>query len=151
MDIQNNGFDGVFRFTNITEEDFVFLWNNKEYIFPAGKSTPMIIANESPENVQEIRKKAAYKLAQREFYKGDIYNQMKEQGRGLPPTYDDKLLEPMIKTCLNPLPIGFATVKELPKEDESKYTSKAVSENSNLNNDFKDAPVQALGQVFPTS
>ena len=76
---------------------------------------------------------------------------MKEQGRGLPPTYDDKLLEPMIKTCLNPLPIGFATVKELPKEDESKYTSKAVSENSNLNNDFKDAPVQALGQVFPTS
>ena len=140
-------FDGVFRFTNVTDEDFVFFWNNKEYVYPAGKTTPMLIANETSENIQEIRKKAAYKLAQREFYKGDIYNTMKEQGRGLPPLYDDKVLEPMIESCLKPLPLGQAIVKDVPKSKEV-FKSKAVTGSSNLNSEFKDEPVEELGVTF---
>lgn len=143
----NTNFDGVFRFTNVTDEDFVFLWNNKEYIYPAGKTTPMIISNETAENIQEIRKKAAYKLAQREFYKGKLYETMKEQGKGLPPLYDEKLLEPMIESCLKPLPLGQAIVKEVPKKAE-KFTSKAVNGGANLNTEFKDDPVQELGVTF---
>lgn len=142
-----NNFDGVFRFTNITDEDFVFLWNNKEYVFPAGKTTPMIIANETPENIQNIRKKCAYKLAQREFYKGKVYNEMKEQGRGLPPLYDEKLLEPMIESCLKPLPVGNVIVKEV-KTPKVKFTSKAITNGANLNSEFKDEPIQELGVTF---
>jgi len=50
-------FDGVFKFTNASKEDFKVLWNNKEYTFPAESTCPMIIPGEMPENVQEIRKK----------------------------------------------------------------------------------------------
>lgn len=44
-------FDGVFKFTNATDEDFAVLWNNKEYVYPANTSCPMVIANESAENI----------------------------------------------------------------------------------------------------
>lgn len=145
-----NNFDGVFRFTNVTDEDFKVLWNNKEYTFPAGKTTPMIIQGETPENVQQIRKKFAYKLAQREFYKGSVYNTMKEQGRGLPPLYDEKVLEPLIESCLQPLPMAKLEVKDVPKKQE-KFTSKAVSGGSSLNNEFKDEPIEELGVVFPNA
>ncbi len=47
-------FDGVFRFTNATKEDFTALWNNKEYVFPAGTCCPIVIPDESLENIQEI-------------------------------------------------------------------------------------------------
>ena len=67
--IIDKDFDGVFRFTNWTEEDFKHLWNNIEYTFKAGTTSPMIIANETLENIQEIRKRFAYDLAVREFYK----------------------------------------------------------------------------------
>ena len=60
-------FDGVFKFTNNTSEDFTGLWNNKEYSFPKKTSCPMIILGEPLVNIQEITKKFAYKLATREF------------------------------------------------------------------------------------
>lgn len=142
----NNDFDGVFRFTNATEEDFTALWNNKEYVYPKGTCCPMIIPNETLENIQEIRKRFAYKLAVREFYKSKTYDTMKDQGRGLPPTFDEKVLQPWIDQCLSPLPIARAEVNELPKDSESNYKgSKAVDENTNLNEAFKDAPVVSLG------
>ena len=46
-EIIGKDFDGVFRFTNATNEDFSALWNNVEYIFPAGKTVPLIIPNEN--------------------------------------------------------------------------------------------------------
>ena len=36
-------FDGVFRFTNFTDEDFTTLWNGQEYNFPKQSRTTMII------------------------------------------------------------------------------------------------------------
>ena len=37
MNNTTQDFDGVFRFTNATDTDFTFLWNNVEYKFKAGK------------------------------------------------------------------------------------------------------------------
>lgn len=147
MEITNE-FDGVFRFTNATDEDFVFLWNNKEYKFPAGTSCPMLIANESLENIQEIRKKAAYKLAVREFYKGKVYKDMSKMGGGLPPTFDDKLLQPWIDQCLVPLPKAKAEVKDLPVTGGKNIkASKAISDSDNPNYVFKDDEPQVLGKM----
>lgn len=138
-------FDGVFRFTNATDEDFTVLWNSKEYKFPAGTSCPMLIANETSENIQEIRKKFAYKLAVREFYKGKVYKDMAKMGGGLPPTFDDKILEPWIDQCLVPLPKAQAIVKEAPKKEVRFKGSKAVSGKDNLNEKFKDDEPDVLG------
>lgn len=138
-------FDGVFKFSNPTEEDFVFLWNNKEYVFPAGNTVPMIIANETLENIQEIRKKAAYKLAVREWYKGSTYIKMSKMGNGLPPTFDEKVLEPLIEQCLNPLPIAKMVVKEGKKSEVRTRGSKAITDSTNLNQEFKDEPIESIG------
>ena len=73
MNTIQQDFDGVFRFTNATADDFTVLWNNVNYTFKAGTCSPMIIKGESPENTQEIRKKFAYKLAVREFFKSEEY------------------------------------------------------------------------------
>ena len=72
--------NGVFFFTNATDDDFIALWNNKEYKFPAKTTCPMLIQGEPPENVQEIRKKWAYKLAQREFFNGSEYMRLVAHG-----------------------------------------------------------------------
>ena len=145
-------FDGVFRFTNPTDEDFIALWNNKEYTFPANKTVPLIIPNETLENIQEIRKKFAYKLAVREFYSSKEYNKMSKMGNGLPPTFDEKILEPMIEKCLLSLPESRATVKQAkPVFDERKLKgSKAVSGKDDLNTTFKDAEIIEKG-VMPDS
>jgi len=144
----NDEFDGVFRFTNATNEDFVALWNNKEYTFEAGTSSPMIIANESLENIQSIRKKFAYKLAIREFYKSKTYKDMAKMGGGLPPTFDDKVLQNWINQCLVPLPISKAKVKDLPKDNGNKFKgSKAISDKDNLNQVFKDDEPESIGQM----
>ena len=141
-----NEFDGVFRFTNATNEDFKVLWNSKEYNYPAGTSCPMIIANESLENIQEIRKKFAYKLAVREFYKGKVYKDMSKMGGGLPPTFDDKILQPWIDQCLVPLPRAQAEVKPAKKKEVQFKGSKAVDAKGNLNVEFKDDEPDVLGQ-----
>lgn len=148
MTEQTYDFDGVFRFTNVTDEDFVFLWNNKEYTYPAKTSCPMIIPDESLENIQEIRKKAAYKLAVREFYNSKEYSRLSKMGKGLPPTFDDKILEPMIESCLKPLPLGKVTVKQGKKDSEKNYRgSKAMSREDEPNFIFKDEKVEALGKM----
>lgn len=145
--IIDKDFDGVFRFTNWTEEDFKHLWNNIEYTFKAGTTSPMIIANETLENIQEIRKRFAYDLAVREFYKGKEYKRLNAMGRGLPPTFDDKLLEPMIQRCLEPLPIVKAEVKKLEKSAVKAKVSKAVGEKDNLNYEFKDDEIRTIGKM----
>lgn len=142
----DENFEGVFRFTNATDEDFKVLWNNIEYTYPAGTTVPMIIPNESQENIQEIRKKFAYKLAIREFYKGKEYQKMSKMGGGLPPTFDEKVLQPWIDQCLLPLPKAIAKVKVLPKDNDKRYKgSKAVKDKTNLNYEFKDEEPEIVG------
>lgn len=143
----DDDFDGVFRFTNDTDEDFTALWNNKEYTFPSHKTVPMIMREETLENIQEIRKRFAYRLAVREFYKGKVYKTMSKQGNGLPPLYDEKVLEPWIESCLKPLPIAKFTVKEGKKNTDKFKASKAISDKDNPNFVFKDEVVEEKGKM----
>lgn len=141
METTQQDFDGVFRFTNATTEDFKFLWNNREYTFKAGTCSPMLISGETPENVQEIRKKAAKKLALREFYKSQGYNDLVTLGNksamGIPPTFNEEELAPWIQECLQPLPIAKAEVVELKTEKPKIKAFKTIGEKSDLREEFR--------------
>lgn len=146
-------FNGVFMFTNWTDEDFTGFWNNKEYIFTAKTSSPIIIDDESLKNIQEIRKRFAYKLAQREFYGGKEYDKLVKMGNksagGMPPIFDEKILEPLIEKCLNPLPVVKAVIREGKKRDSDKNykVSKAISDKDNPNFVFKDDVPEEKGKM----
>jgi len=115
-------FDGVFRFTNWTDRDFAAKWDSVEYTFPAQKSTPMVIANATPLEIQSIRKKFARELAVREFYATDKFKGMENvPPGGLPALYTDSDLTPFIQKCLEPLPQAIAKVKVLPRDSEENY------------------------------
>lgn len=128
---QNNvlpaDFDGVFRLTNFTEEDFKARWNKIEYTFPALKTTPVIIPGATPEEVQNIRKKFARELAEREFYKTERFKYLNSPERGSHPApYTETDLEPFIQKCLEPLAGGFVTAQALPKDSEANYSANTV-------------------------
>lgn len=122
MELEKNvlpvDFDGVFRFTNATDEDFIGRWNNIAYVFPAQKTSPMLIQGATPEEVQTIRKKFAKELAEREFYKSEKLKAM-EKGTGImnsifqAPTYAPADLEVYIQQCLTPLPTGRAVAEKI--------------------------------------
>lgn len=126
-------------FTNPTKVDRKYLWNNKEYVFPAESTVPLIIPTESLENIQEIRKRFAFRMAEERLYEGEVlpsgyeYKKMKEMGGGLPPTFDAKILEPFIEECLKPLIVRKQKVVQGKKlDDESNYkATKAMSKNDN--------------------
>lgn len=132
-------FDGVFRFTNWTDKERTYLWNNKEYTFPAKSTVPLIILNEPLENIQEIRKRFAYRLAEEVWYESKEYEKMSKMGNGLPPTRDDKVLEADIEKCLSPLPIAKAGVKEGKKQDDRQYkATKALKGGEDPNYLFRE-------------
>jgi hypothetical protein len=148
-------FDGVFRFTNWSDEDFVGVWGGKEYRFPAFSTSPMIIPEHSPIEIQHIRKKFAKNLAEREFYKSKEYatryiaqernpdgtprlNSIHQAG-----TYSIDQLSPFIQRCLEPLEITHAVVTEAPKEriedkltrnDEGELNTEAIDKKASLRN-----------------
>lgn len=146
-------FDGVFRFTNPTDEDFVFQWDSKLYTFPAKKTVPMTILNATPIEIQQIRKKAAKKLAEREFFKSETAKKMQSMERdsasGAPRlnsihmanTYSDTELTGWIQKCLTPMPLSRAEVSEsdepkledkLHRDDEGQLVTQAVDKKISL-------------------
>ncbi len=149
-------FDGVFRFTNWSDEDFVGIWGGKKYIFPAQSTSPMIIPEHSPLEIQHIRKKFAKDLAEREFFKSpqyenirlregekDDYGMIKPRGQGMSHagTYSIEQLTPYIQKCLEPLPVAKALVKmveKVPLEDtlsrnnKGKLNTEAIDANESL-------------------
>lgn len=121
-DVLPEDFDGVFRFTNSTTEDFIGVWNKVEHTFPAMKTTPMIIPGATPEEVQNIRKKFARDLAILQFYQSDKFKDMNDQKHGYKPaTYTDSELALYIQKCLEPLPAGVSKAKALPKDKDENY------------------------------
>lgn len=136
MNNTTQDFDGVFRFTNATSDDFIFLWNNIEYKFKAGTCSPMLIKGETDEARQEIRKKAAYKLAVREFFKSPEYVRLASMGNGLPPTYQDEVLTEWIQQCLEPLPMGKAEITELTEAPKKMKAFKPIGSNTDLKTAF---------------
>ncbi len=118
-------FDGVFRFTNASDRDFTAKWNGIAYTFPAMSTSPMIISNATPEEVQHIRKMFAKKYAEREFGLSGRYDEMNKQapaGSGVVPAiYSETDIAPYVQQCLEPLPVARATAVQTPKETTSKY------------------------------
>lgn len=127
-------FTGVFHFTNSwDEEEFVGKWGNKEYHFPSHSTSPMIIPEHSPLEIQHIRKKFAKDWAEQDFFKyhpkyGRLMRQEKNDD-GTPRlnsiqqagTYTIDDLAEGIQKCLNPLEIKEAfisKVEEIPMEDK---------------------------------
>lgn len=139
-------FDGVFRFSNPSEEDFLGTWNSKEYLFPAQTTTPMVIPEHSPLEIQHIRKKFAKDLAEREFYKSKSYKVMQGQegksgNRTLnsihqAATYSLTDLEPYIQACLKPLTASTMTVKPVIKTALEDTLSR--NESGELNTEVVD-------------
>ena len=128
-------FDGVFRFTNWTDEEFVGVWGKKEYHFPPSATSPMIIPEHSPLEIQHIRKKFARDLAEREFFKNQRYEQLrKQEGEKIGGMVQSRLnsihqaaaytledLKENIQKCLKPLEVkkaGVNFVQESPLEDK---------------------------------
>lgn len=152
MDTINEEFSGVYMFTNPTDKERKYLWNNREYTFPPMSTVPLIIQNETLENIQEIRKRFAYRMAEERFYESDEYKRMKDMGNGMPPTFDPKILEPMIHECLKPLPVKRAIVKEGKKiDDERNYkATKAVQQGTSdqgLSMTFAEDPIPTMGAM----
>lgn len=116
------GFNGVFNFTNFTKSNFTAKWGNIEYTFPPESTTPMVIPNATPEEVQSIRKKFARELAIEEFYRTEKFKKMNDvPPGGVPALYTDSDLTAFTQKCLEPLPIAQATTKVLPKDSEENY------------------------------
>lgn len=119
-------FDGVFRFSNPSDEDFYGVWNSKKYLFPAQSTVPMVIPEHSPLEIQNIRKKFAKDLAEREFYKSKAYKTFAgQEGRQGARTmnsihqaaaYTLTDLEPYIQACLQPLPAAKLTSRPVERE-----------------------------------
>lgn len=150
METQFEEFAGTFYFTNPTDKERKYLWNNKEYTFPAQSTVPLVIMGEPLENIQEIRKRFAYRMAEERWYESKEYEKMSKMGNGLPPTRDDKVLEPMIEECLKPLPIKRSSVKEGKKDDDRQYKStKALKGNEDPNLIFREenANPPTLGEM----
>ena len=144
-------FDGTFRFTNPSDEDFVGVWGKKEYLFPAKTTTPMLIVEHSPVEIQHIRKKFAKDLAEREFYRSKGYKTLRDQ-EGKPgnrtmnsihqaAAYTLSDLAPYIQKCLVPLTPSTLKVKPmnsvplesvLSRNDDGELNTQVVDEKTSL-------------------
>jgi hypothetical protein len=140
-------YDGTFRFTNDSDEDFTATWGKVNYTFPAHTTSPMIMPDFTALEVQQIRKRFAEQWATREFGKSKEYGNLMRQERspeGIPllthyyqaGQYSLNELAPYIQRCLIPLPEAKASVEKvetipmeekLSKDDEGNTNTFAVS------------------------
>lgn len=142
-------FDGVFRFTNWSEDEFVGVWGKKEYHFPPLATSPMIIPEHSPLEIQHIRKKFAKDLAEKEFFKSEKYEQLRSpegtlgnrtmSGIQTASTYTLTDLADGIQKCLKPLEVKRAFISDVSQVSlESKLSR---DEEGNLNSAAVDKKV----------
>lgn len=144
-------FDGVFKFTNWTDQEFVGVWGKKEYHFPPNATSPMIIPEHSPLEIQHIRKKFAKDLAEREFFKGTKYELIRSpegtlgnrtmSGIQTAGAYTIDDLKDNIQKCLKPLEVKRATITEtkvepletkLSRDEEGNLNTSAVDKKTSL-------------------
>ncbi len=128
-------FDGVFRFTNWTDKDFIGRWDSKDYFYPANKTTPMVIMSATPLEIQNIRKKFARELAEREFFKTQKGISLASQERNADGTpkfnsihmagqYSADDMKDLIQKALTPLPSAAPTFNESPRENVEEKLSR---------------------------
>lgn len=142
-------FDGTFKFTNYTNEEFKARWNSIEYTFPPMKTIPLIIPNATPLEVQNIRKKFARELATREWYKTPKFIGMNTLvPGGTPALYTDSDIAPLVQKCLDPLPLAQATAVVIEKHEDDKFTTDAKGRKRTRVLDQNESLVsQASGQA----
>lgn len=141
------GFNGTFYFTNYSNEEFKARWNSKEYTFPPESSVPMIILDATPIEIQNIRKKFAKELAEREFFKSDrmAYIEAQNPRHTLSSFrsavgYQDSDLKPFIQRSLEPLKVEKMKVHLVPtgsddqfhKDENGKPVTPVVTEGTDL-------------------
>jgi hypothetical protein len=144
-------FTGTFYFSNPTAEDFTGVWAGKQYLFPAGTMSAIMIPEHSPLEIQHIRKHFARALAEREFYKSKSYDTYRKQ-EGTPGNrnlnsihqavaYTLKDLEPYIQEYLKPLPVSALLSKPVAKEniedklhknDDGEVITQAIDKKTSL-------------------
>ncbi len=100
-----NYIDGVFYFSNASKDEFKALWNNVEYVFPPMSCVALLIPDHTAVQIQEIRKRFAYRWAESQWFDSKEYKHMVKIGRDKPSARDDNHLEPLIQMCLTPLPL----------------------------------------------
>jgi hypothetical protein len=131
-------FDGIVRFTNWSDEDFVGRYNSKDYLFPANTTSPLVNVDistydngqflqklASPLELINITKKFALDLAVREWSKSEWYKQNLKRERnpdGTPrlgiggtqgaASYSYDQLAPLIQKGLYVYPASKAQVSE---------------------------------------
>ncbi len=125
-------FDGTWPFSNPSEEDFIGKWGGKAYTYPAHKTTNMVILDATPLEIQNIRKKFAKELAEREFFKSKKYESLRSsegikddngvmkpllQGLNQARSYAETDLADYIQRCLKPLPLVKQVITEIHKEN----------------------------------
>lgn len=150
-------FNGVFYFTNWSDEDFVGKWGSVDYTFPALTASPMVMPF-SPLEIQNIRKKFAKDLAEREFFKTKGYENLRRiEGKdgertitwNQARTYSMNELTPFIQRALEPLPIARALSKENKTRDIEKELTRDQDGNVSTGavKDEKDLEKLAKGKV----
>lgn len=144
-------FDGVFRLSNPSATDFIGVWNKVQYKFPAGKTTPVIIPNETLENVQHITKKFARELAEREFHNSERFKKMESitpPGSGLVPApYSEMELKEYADKCLLPLEEVRPTMAPLPPENTANYHTDVTQVVDHKDNENKKPLVEGKDMV----
>ncbi len=134
-------FNGVFSFTNWSDSEFVGVWGKKEYHFAPNSTSPMVIPEHSPLDIQHIRKKFAKDLAEREYFKSEKYELSRKpegelgnrtmSGIHTASTYTLTDLAAGIQRCLEPLEVKKAFIQKAEEvEMEDKLTK---DEEGNLN------------------
>lgn len=131
-------FDGRFFLTNPYDFSHICRWNNTEYEFKAGTTSPLFIAEANPLETESIRKKFAVEIGTAAFMKSKEYKvlaetEKKTKGAGIP-TYepivtrdqsgnevlnDRSPIAPYVQRCLEPLPIVPAKVRTPKKEKDN--------------------------------
>ncbi len=152
--------DGVFYFTNPglatfrtregdVTKDFATLWNNKEYIFKANTTSPLVIPGETPESIQEIRKRFAKNYGNAWFFQTKRYKELVKKGGYIPATYnEDAEMGKVIQACLTALPKSQAQIKDLPRDNEQNYKgTKAIKAGQDLNAVFADYEIPEMGKI----
>lgn len=132
-------FTGVFYFTNPDDEDFEGKWGGKGYLYPSMKTTPMVIMDATPLEIQNIRKKFAKELGERMFFKSTKYETLRrtegarnENGTITPSlnsihqanVYAPTDLQQFVDKCLEPLPLAQQKVVDIPKRDVESELSR---------------------------
>lgn len=145
-------FDGVVRFTNWSDEDFVGRWNSKDYEFKANTTSPLFIMEQTPLEMLNICKKFALDLAVREWGKSQWMKDSLKRERnadGSPrfqtmagaATYSEDQLAPLIQKGLYIYPESKAKVTEvfrprmedkLKTDDEGKMVTKPVRKGASM-------------------